>query len=314
MKSLIGVERFLQGAEYGLRRRPESTTAAAHRPVITISRQAGSGSHVVAEALVAGLQARDPEASPPWTMFDRDLVERVLKDHKFPTVGGVHAGGSGLRHRRHHRRAPGAPSPQVDAGSQDGRHDPAARRDRQRRRDRSGRERHHRSTRLRVSRSPRGLGPMTDPAPPGLPPRRSRGSGGVPPYERCRAEAIRGEVLREGYRRPALYHLVVNTDRVSYGEAARLHPRGGARASRPNPTRRCGSSCRRAGDLGTLSVWFWGPRLRPANARVRPARAGYVADGSAMAKIDIEGAPLARKPGGRATAQPIFVAVDGRNR
>ena len=30
MKSLIGVERFLEGAEYGLRRRPESPTAAAH--------------------------------------------------------------------------------------------------------------------------------------------------------------------------------------------------------------------------------------------------------------------------------------------
>ena len=84
MKSLIGVERFLEGAEYGLRRRPESPTAAAHRPVITISRQAGSGAHVVAEALVAGLQAGDPQASPPWTMFDRDLVERVLKDHKLP--------------------------------------------------------------------------------------------------------------------------------------------------------------------------------------------------------------------------------------
>jgi len=84
MKSITGVERFLEGAEYELRRRPESPTPAAHRPVITISRQAGSGAHVVAEALVAGLQARDPQASPPWTMFDRDLVERVLEDHKLP--------------------------------------------------------------------------------------------------------------------------------------------------------------------------------------------------------------------------------------
>ncbi len=84
MKSITGVERFLEGAEYELRRRPDSPTAAAHRPVITISRQAGSGAHVVAEALVAGLQAGDPKASPPWTMFDRDLVERVLEDHKLP--------------------------------------------------------------------------------------------------------------------------------------------------------------------------------------------------------------------------------------
>jgi len=84
MKSIIGVERFLEAADYELGRWPKSPTAAAHRPVITISRQAGSGAHVVAEALVAGLQAGEPQASPPWTMFDRDLVERVLKDHELP--------------------------------------------------------------------------------------------------------------------------------------------------------------------------------------------------------------------------------------
>jgi len=84
MKSIIGVERFLDAGDYEARRRPKSPTPAAHRPVITISRQAGSGAHVVAEALVAGLQASDPQASPPWTMFDRDLVERVLGDHELP--------------------------------------------------------------------------------------------------------------------------------------------------------------------------------------------------------------------------------------
>ena len=35
MKSLIGVERFLEGAEYGLRRRPESSTAAAHGAILS---------------------------------------------------------------------------------------------------------------------------------------------------------------------------------------------------------------------------------------------------------------------------------------
>jgi cytidylate kinase-like protein len=85
MKSILGVERFLDGAEYELRRRPKRPTPAGQRPVITISRQAGSGAHVVGDALVAALQARDPQSSPPWTMFDRDLVEKVLKDHKLPT-------------------------------------------------------------------------------------------------------------------------------------------------------------------------------------------------------------------------------------
>ncbi len=84
MKSITGVERFLQGAEYEVQHRPESPTPDAHRPTITISRQAGSGAHAVAEALVAGLQAEEPPPSPPWTMFDRDLVERVLEDHELP--------------------------------------------------------------------------------------------------------------------------------------------------------------------------------------------------------------------------------------
>jgi cytidylate kinase len=52
--------------------------------VVTISRQAGSGSHVVAEALVAKLQADAPKEAPPWTIFDGNLVEKVLEDHDLP--------------------------------------------------------------------------------------------------------------------------------------------------------------------------------------------------------------------------------------
>src|SRR5690348_8405820 len=44
---------------------------------ITISRQSGSGGHSVAATLVALLRAQDPEAACPWTVFDRDLVQKV---------------------------------------------------------------------------------------------------------------------------------------------------------------------------------------------------------------------------------------------
>lgn len=84
MKSVTGVERFLEAADYEFRRRRESKATRVHPPVITISRQAGSGSHVVAEELVTRLHARDPDASPPWTVFDRNLVERVLQEHDLP--------------------------------------------------------------------------------------------------------------------------------------------------------------------------------------------------------------------------------------
>lgn len=84
MSSATGVERFLEAADYEARRRRDSPTPSVHRPVITISRKAGSGAHVVAEELVDRLRAQDPEASPPWTVFDRNLVAQVLKEHDLP--------------------------------------------------------------------------------------------------------------------------------------------------------------------------------------------------------------------------------------
>ncbi len=58
--------------------------SGSRRGVVTISRQAGSGAHVVAEALVENLQANAPNDAFPWTIFDRNLVEKVLEDHDLP--------------------------------------------------------------------------------------------------------------------------------------------------------------------------------------------------------------------------------------
>ncbi len=54
------------------------------RRAVTISRQTGSGAHAVAEKLAAFLQAFSPAHACPWTVFDRNLVEKVLEDHKLP--------------------------------------------------------------------------------------------------------------------------------------------------------------------------------------------------------------------------------------
>jgi len=51
---------------------------------VTISRQTGSGAHTVAEKLAARLQAHTPKDARPWTVFDRNLVEKVLEDHNLP--------------------------------------------------------------------------------------------------------------------------------------------------------------------------------------------------------------------------------------
>lgn len=52
--------------------------------VVTISRLAGAGSRVVSEALIERLQAETTEDAPPWMIFDQNLVEKVLEDHDLP--------------------------------------------------------------------------------------------------------------------------------------------------------------------------------------------------------------------------------------
>ena len=54
------------------------------RPVVTISRQSGSGAHAVAEKLAAYLEAKAPDASFPWKVFDENLIRNVLAEHKLP--------------------------------------------------------------------------------------------------------------------------------------------------------------------------------------------------------------------------------------
>ncbi|HTL58741.1 MAG TPA: cytidylate kinase-like family protein [Candidatus Limnocylindrales bacterium] len=64
---------------------PHTETGKPPRRAITISRQSGSGGHCVAEKLVAILRAREPEAECAWTVFDRELVAKVLADHHLPS-------------------------------------------------------------------------------------------------------------------------------------------------------------------------------------------------------------------------------------
>lgn len=52
---------------------------------ITISRQSGCGAHVFAEELAAWLQSHLPGSPAPWTIFDGGLVEAVLHDHHLPS-------------------------------------------------------------------------------------------------------------------------------------------------------------------------------------------------------------------------------------
>jgi cytidylate kinase len=53
-------------------------------PAVTIAYQTGAGARDIARRLAPLLQASEPEDSVPWTVFDRQLVERVLQEHNLP--------------------------------------------------------------------------------------------------------------------------------------------------------------------------------------------------------------------------------------
>jgi cytidylate kinase len=56
----------------------------AARRTVTISRQAGCGALAIAEKLAARLQESSPKSDPPWRVFDRNLMDKVLEEHGLP--------------------------------------------------------------------------------------------------------------------------------------------------------------------------------------------------------------------------------------
>ena len=86
MNTQIGFDRCLSFINCQLQSQPQPGRyrGGERRPVITVSRQAGSGGHTVAEHLIKLLQDPGSEASSSWAIFDRNLVERVLLDHNLP--------------------------------------------------------------------------------------------------------------------------------------------------------------------------------------------------------------------------------------
>jgi len=74
---------FINSQWQAVTERPAVRNGSA-RNAVTISRQTGSGAHTIAVKLATRLQAEAPKGAPPWTVFDRNLVEQVLEDHHLP--------------------------------------------------------------------------------------------------------------------------------------------------------------------------------------------------------------------------------------
>jgi cytidylate kinase len=53
-------------------------------PAITLSHQTGSGTREIAEQLARTLQLTEPKCPYAWTVFERQLVEQALEEHHLP--------------------------------------------------------------------------------------------------------------------------------------------------------------------------------------------------------------------------------------
>jgi cytidylate kinase len=64
--------------------RAEAESKEPARPAITISRQTGAGAITLGDSLAAHLNVRAGGVETKWTVFDKNLVEKVLEDHDLP--------------------------------------------------------------------------------------------------------------------------------------------------------------------------------------------------------------------------------------
>jgi cytidylate kinase len=87
MSDTINVERCLSFIRTQLEPPTVMERAGEGAPgklAITISRQTGTGGLAIAQTLAAYLQKRGPRRDKPWTVFDKNLVEEVLRQHNLP--------------------------------------------------------------------------------------------------------------------------------------------------------------------------------------------------------------------------------------
>ncbi len=63
---------------------PEAQKIKKPGPCITISRETGAGAGCVGDELVKFFQPFNEEDDIPWTAFDKNLIEKVIEDHHLP--------------------------------------------------------------------------------------------------------------------------------------------------------------------------------------------------------------------------------------
>ena len=82
-KDLLDNFRRYMEAQYALKEKKPRPQL----PAITISREAGAGAITIGHLVAKILDQRCPgDPACPWTVFERNLVEKMLQDHKLPAA------------------------------------------------------------------------------------------------------------------------------------------------------------------------------------------------------------------------------------
>ena len=64
---------------------PSGRKIQTRLPFVTLSREMGAGAVTLGEETAAYLQSRARATDAPWTVFDRNLMKKVLEEHHLPT-------------------------------------------------------------------------------------------------------------------------------------------------------------------------------------------------------------------------------------
>ncbi|MCB1128750.1 MAG: hypothetical protein KDM81_19800, partial [Verrucomicrobiae bacterium] len=84
MQTSANLDRCLTFINSQMRTGGKDEHSAQPRLAITFSRQTGCGAWEIAPRLARILEESGPKGDHAWTVFDRELVEKVLEDHNLP--------------------------------------------------------------------------------------------------------------------------------------------------------------------------------------------------------------------------------------
>jgi cytidylate kinase len=56
------------------------------RPFVTISRESGAYGTTIADMLAEHLRRHEKRREAPWAVFDKELIQKVIEEHKFPVI------------------------------------------------------------------------------------------------------------------------------------------------------------------------------------------------------------------------------------